>query len=123
MTSTLPRKIIIVDSHPSAQRALSQFIQSQTDFVVSQICSDWQALLSGDGNVYPGIVLLDWESPGIGRAALARIRAALAQVTIIAMGVWQASRRNALAAGVDGFINKTDAPEQVLAILRRVEMI
>ena len=120
MSSTLPHQIIIVDSHPSAQRALSQFIQSQTDFVVSNICTDWQTLLTGDSNLHPGIILLDWESPGIGRAALSRIRAALAHVTIIAMGVWQASRRSALAAGADGFINKTDAPEQVLAVLRRV---
>ena len=120
MTNSAPHSIFIVDSHPWVLRALSQLIQYQTDFIVDQMSTDWRTLVVEQSNLCPDVILLDWESPGIGRAVLNRIRAVLAHVKIIAMGVWLSSRRNALAAGVDGFISKTDSPEQVLAVLRRV---
>jgi DNA-binding NarL/FixJ family response regulator len=120
MTNAVPHHIFIIDSHPWVLRALSQLIQIQTDFIVSQMSNDWRTLLADGRNPHPCVILLDWESPGIGRVTLNMIRAVLAHVKVIAMGVWLSSRRSALAAGVDGFINKTDPPEQVLAVLLRV---
>ena len=120
MTNLVPHDIFIVDSHPWVLHALGQLIQFQTDFIVSQMSTDWRTLLADGDTLHPSVILLDWESPGIGRATLNMIRTVLAHVKIIAMGVWLSSRRSALAAGVDGFINKTDSPEQVLAVLRRV---
>jgi DNA-binding NarL/FixJ family response regulator len=121
MTNAVPHYIFIIDSHPWVLRALSQLIQIHTDFIVSQISTDWRTLLADRRNPCPSVILLDWESPGIGRVTLNMIRAVLAHVKVIAMGVWLSSRRSALAAGVDGFINKTDPPEQVLAVLQRVQ--
>lgn len=120
MTNVVPHHLFIIDSHPWVLHALSQLIQFQTDFVVSQMSTDWRTLLAAGRNPPPSVILLDWESPGVSRVALNMIRAVLAHVKIIAMGVWLSSRRHALAAGVDGFINKTDPPEQVLAVLRQV---
>jgi DNA-binding NarL/FixJ family response regulator len=118
--------IVIVDRHLWVLHALSQLINSQTDFVVSKLFTDWRAVLTDQTdqtdqfNSCPSIFLLDWELPGIGPQILNNIRFVTTQAKIIAMGIWLTSRRTALAAGVDGFINKTDPPEQVLAVLRRV---
>ena len=151
MTNRVPHYIFIIDSHLWVLRALSQFIQLQTDFIVSQMSTDWRTLLAQESTLRPkwvaknpgagspaeiqhsgaqsvengfgdplSVILLDWESPGIGRASLNMIRSTTSHVKIIAMGVWLSSRRNALAAGVDGFINKTDSPEQLLTVLWRV---
>lgn len=120
MTNIAPHHIFIIDSHPWVLRALSQLIQLQTDFIVSRMSTDWQKLVADGSTLRPSVILLDWESPGMGRVTLNMIRAVLTHVKIIAMGVWLSSRRHALAAGVDGFISKTDPPEQVLAVLRRV---
>ena len=120
MTNIVPHHIFIIDSHPWVLLALSQLIQAQTDFVVSQISADWHTVLTGKSSLRPSVVLLDWESPGIGRTTLNKIRGVFTHVKIIAMGVWLSSRKYAFDAGVDGFINKTDSPEQVLAVLRRV---
>ena len=122
MVDIAPHDIFIVDSHDWARRALCQFLQDQPDFRVNRICTDWQTLLTERFNPHAdnsSLILLDWESPDIDRIRLDRIREAASPTKIVAMGVWLSSRRSALAAGVDGFINKTDEPEKILTVLRR----
>jgi len=123
MVNIAPHDIFIVDSHAWARHALCQFLQDQTDFRVNRIFTDWQALLVERFNPHPdnsSLILLDWESPDIDHIRLDQIRAAASPVKIVAMGVWLSSRRSALAAGADGFINKTDEPEKILTVLRRI---
>jgi DNA-binding NarL/FixJ family response regulator len=120
MTDTMPHHICIIDSNPWVLRAMSQLIGFQTHFVVSQLSADWRTLLTDRLNPCPDIMLLDWEAPGMGPITLNRIHAAADRAKIVAMGVWLSSRRSALAAGVDGFISKTDSPEQVVKVLQRV---
>ncbi len=123
MTATVPHHICIIDSHPWVLRAMSQLIGFQTDLVVSQLFADWRILLTDRFNPRPDVVLLDWESPWVGHSTVHHIHAAVDHAKIIGMGVWLSSRRSALAAGVDGFISKTDPPEQVVKVLQRVGQI
>jgi DNA-binding NarL/FixJ family response regulator len=69
----------------------------------------------------PDIVLLDWELPGLhGSEALARLRAQLAHVRIIALSSLPEARQMALACGVDAFVSKGEPPEQLLSAMNRL---
>lgn len=114
-----PHQIFIVDRHPWVIRALEQFILHQKNYHLQQTFVNWQDLLRVDEKQRQtnSIVLLDWDSPDINREVLHRIRQALGQTKIVAMGTWLTSQQSALAEGADAYIHKTDPPEQILSVL------
>jgi DNA-binding NarL/FixJ family response regulator len=68
----------------------------------------------------PDVVLLDWEllrqSPGQNRvSALDDLRVASPESCVVALRGLPEARREALAAGAAGFVNKGDPPEKLLA--------
>jgi DNA-binding NarL/FixJ family response regulator len=123
MNAIEPHRVFIVDRHAYVQMALAQLIAPCPEFCVSHVASRWTAQLQADLDHRPSLVLLDWESAGMGRELLSGIREKTANAKVVGMGVWPSSRGDALAAGVDAFISKTDPPEQVLAVMRRVGQV
>ncbi len=88
---------------------------------------DWDSLLQHAGLASQNsasckkvVILLDWELPGCpALEGHARLRAILPGSKIIALSVRPEARLEALQAGVDGFIAKSDPPEKVVEVLRR----
>ena len=67
----------------------------------------------------PGMILLDWELPGLGADGfLKRLRLALPAVRLVALSGRPEQRSAALDAGVDAFVCKGDAPESLITTLR-----
>jgi DNA-binding response OmpR family regulator len=65
------------------------------------------------------LVIVDWELPGLPTFDLERLaRGDRGRPKLIAMSGRSETRAPALAAGVDGFISKTDPPDHLLALVR-----
>lgn len=78
--------------------------------------AETEDLLAQVGTACTDLVLLDWELPDRGGAAiLAGLRAARPGPVVIALSGRPEARRAALAAGADAFVSKRDPPERLLA--------
>lgn len=65
------------------------------------------------------ILLLDWELPGFNPVEqIPRLRVSYPELIIVAWSVQTNARQIALASGADGFVSKSDPPDQVMAKLR-----
>jgi DNA-binding NarL/FixJ family response regulator len=120
VSDIVPHRVFIVDRHLYVQRALAQLLTPHAEFAIQHVASTWAAMPREDFDHRPGLLLLDWESGDIGRAVLGTIRTLANNTKIIGTGVWSSTRDQALAAGVDAFITKTDPPDQVLAVIQRM---
>ena len=73
-------------------------------------------------NNCPDLLLLDW---GLGGSRVVKLLAALRKVcpdmAMIVLSGLPEVRRAALAAGANAFVNKTDPPEQLMAVIQSLE--
>ena len=68
----------------------------------------------------PNVVLLDWELPGLeAPELLAALRAWRPHVRVIALSGRLQARPEALAAGADAFVSKSDPPERVVMAVKQ----
>jgi DNA-binding NarL/FixJ family response regulator len=112
--------VLIADSRAHARSAMRLLLAQQPDVVVVDEAADVDAAISAIAACRPDVVLLDWElarqSPGQnGDAALGDLRVASPESFVIALSGLPEARREALAAGADGFVSKGDPPEKLLA--------
>jgi DNA-binding NarL/FixJ family response regulator len=117
-------RVMVADKQASVRYALNVLLRRQEGliFVGEAISMDEceQAVLQ----MKPDILLLDWELPGmLGQSSLERLRKTNANLKIIAMSGLPGVRFNAVAAGVNAFIHKTEPPDRLLAVLRSYQTI
>lgn len=113
--------VLIADDHPDVANALTALLLAQSDFVPLGAVATARDLLEAVEATHPDIVMVDWELPGLDpRQAVAALRKSGKGPQIVAMSAFLLAARAALAAGADVFISKTDPPDSVLAILRRL---
>lgn len=69
----------------------------------------------------PDLVLLDWELPGRPAAALLLVLHGLTyHPRVIVLSTRPESEQDALAAGADAFVSKSDPPERLLTSVRHL---
>ncbi len=113
--------VLIADDHPDVANALTALLLAQSDFVPVGAVATARDMLEAVEATHPEIVMVDWELPGLDpRQAVAALRTSGKGPQIVAMSAFLLAARAALAAGADVFISKTDPPDSVLAILRRL---
>lgn len=113
--------VLIADDHPDVANALTALLLAQSDFVPLGAVASARELFEAVEATHPEIVMVDWELPGLDpRQAVATLREHGKGPQIVAMSAFLLAARAALAAGADVFISKTDPPDSVLAILRRL---
>ncbi len=113
--------VLIADDHPDVANALTALLLAQSDFAPVGVVATARDLLDVVEATHPEIVMVDWELPGLNpRQAVAALRQHGDGPQIVAMSAFLLAARAALAAGADVFISKTDPPDSVLAILRRL---
>lgn len=113
--------VLIADDHPDVANALTALLLAQSDFVPVGAVATARDMLEAVEATHPEIVMVDWELPGLNpRQAVAALRLHGNGPQIVAMSAFLLAARAALAAGADVFISKTDPPDSVLAILRRL---
>jgi DNA-binding NarL/FixJ family response regulator len=112
-------RILVADGNARVRHALVVLLDRQEGLQLLGEASDWSDLLLVAADSPVDLVLVDLDLPGLrAGGGLAALRARLPLARIVALSGQSGARRDALAAGADGFISKGDAPGQVLATLR-----
>jgi len=64
------------------------------------------------------LVLLDWEFPGLAAGGgLTALRRQNPSLKVVALSARPEARQNALAAGADAFVSKTESPDTMLRLI------
>ena len=117
-------RVLLANTQPKVRSALRLLLTQNSAFVVVGEAADATGLLLAVAQKKPALILLDWELPGLPPAYLLRLlRGERAAMRILALSSRPEVRATALAAGADGFINKTDPPEKVFAEIEKVAII
>ncbi len=117
-------RVLLADDQTEVRSALRLLLE-QLELCIAGEVADRAMLPAAVEALEPDLVLLDWElgarrgEAPAGREMIRELRARQPQVAIIALSSHPEVRAAALAAGADGFVSKGDAPDALLAALRK----
>lgn len=112
-------RILVVDDHPVFRRGLIFLLETTGHEVVGEAASGTEAL-TAVRELMPELVVLDMGLPELhGTRVAASIRAEYPDIRIVAVTMYddEGTVAQALEAGVDGYVLKEAAPEQILAAI------
>jgi CheY-like chemotaxis protein len=110
--------VLIADREPKVRSALKLFFESSQDCDQVGEAAHTKDVLKYVCRYGPDLILLDWELPGQALDYFMFIlRMIYPDLLIIALGLNENHRQEALAAGADAFINKLDFPEQLVTTI------
>jgi DNA-binding NarL/FixJ family response regulator len=122
-TAVTKRKVFIVDDHPIVRQGLVQLVDGEPDLAVCGHGDDAYQSLAGIRSVRPDLVLLDVSLKGAdGLELLKEIKAFDADLRVLMLSMHDESlyAERALRAGANGYIMKQEAPQALLAAIRKV---
>jgi DNA-binding NarL/FixJ family response regulator len=112
-------RVILADDRAAVRSSLHLLLDEEPAFEVVAEAADALGLLRIQAQEPAELILIDWELPGLSLPQLLHLlRYQRQQLLIVAMSSNPVSRQPALEAGVDAFVDKSQAPDQVLATLR-----
>ena len=115
-------RILIVDDQPRARQSLRALLAAR--FQVDQVHeagNGAQALACVEAYC-PDVVFMDARMPELdGIEATRMIRRASPRVKVIVLSMYPEYRAPALAAGADAFFSKGEPPDELLAVLTRLQ--
>lgn len=121
--ATSKRRLFIVDDHPIVRQGLAQLIDNEPDLAVVGQGEDAYQSLREIGRLKPDMVLVDVslkDSDGIELLKELRARDEDLPVLVLSMHDESLYAERALRAGARGYIMKQEAPQKLLAAIRRV---
>lgn len=128
-------RVLVADDQVTVRWALRRLLDEVPTLALVREVIRASDLLDQAELAQPDLVLLDWELPGLARAAysgdcgtalrakqylMSRLHALASHPQIIALSGQPEARWAALCAGADVFISKGDAPEGLVAALNAV---
>lgn len=117
-------RLVIADDEACVRSALSLIFEQDADTEVIGEASDPGKLWSLLQTVSPDLILLDWElAEGKTSDLLADIRRNGLGGKVVVMSSRLEAKKEAIQAGADGFISKSDPPETVRQIIRKMLVI
>ena len=117
-----PSTVIIIDNHSLFRRGVSQTISSDSEFIVIGEASSGAEGLLPVNQLKPDIALIDLNIKGMnGLQTLKQIRKAmiLSRCIVLTASNKVADFKDALCAGVDGYVLKDMEPEDLCNSLRK----
>ena len=112
-------RVVIADRQASVRYALKVLLLRKKLMEIVGEAQNMASLMEQMLQREPDLILLDWELPGMtGLSSIAVLRDLNPGLTIIAMSGLPGVRQEALAAGVNGFIQKTEPPDRLLDLLK-----
>jgi DNA-binding NarL/FixJ family response regulator len=115
----MARQILIADDQPKVRQALRLLLEQELALETVDEAAKAETLLAQVSSGCPELVLLDWGLPGIAAVdLLVALRQSCPDLTIIVLSGQPEVEENALRAGADAFVSKTDPPERLLAAVR-----
>ncbi len=110
-------RVILADDRAAVRSSLRLLLGEEPGFEVVAEAADALGLLKIQEAAE--MILIDWELPGLPVPQLLQfLNYQRQQPMIVAMSSNPASRQQALEAGADAFVEKGQAPNQVLSTLR-----
>jgi DNA-binding NarL/FixJ family response regulator len=120
---TNKRRVFVVDDHPIVRRGLIQMINSEADLEVCGEGEEAYAALKAIKEKQPDLVLLDVSLKDSDGLELAKeLKAQLPDLPVLMLSMHDEAlyTERALRAGARGFIMKEEAPQILLAAMRKV---
>lgn len=126
--STEPRtdrfEIVIVDDHPIVRKGLAQLIATESDLQVVGEASDVAEALAMIDQLRPALVIVDLSLKnhhnGLELIRHLNTNKVKSRVLVCSMHEDPMFVERSLRAGARGYVNKDEAPEQLLSAIRRV---
>lgn len=117
-------RILIADRCAAVRSAVKALLQNELGLDVTGEACDSQELLAQIETKHPDVVLLEWELPGQSAAELLAILRALdpQKLKVIVLGSYPEQEQDALAAGADYFVGKSDRPKRLLTAVRIMQV-
>jgi len=113
--------IVLADDQDDVRSALRLILEDQPGLRVSSEACRADELLPAVSGLHDGVVILDWELPGLRPHDVLRVLAVTRPgVRVIAISGLPEARHEALDAGVDAFVSKCDPPEELLRVVHAV---
>jgi DNA-binding NarL/FixJ family response regulator len=116
-----PLRIVIVDDHEVLRTGTRQVLETSDDMVVVGEADDGDAALSLVNELHPDVVLVDIRLPGTSGLDVARRVASIRPETkVVILSAYDDPDylREALAAGVAGYLLKTMPREELVSAVR-----
>lgn len=119
-------RVLLADDSPEVRSALRLLLEQLDGYEIVGEAADTPALLSDCEALRPDVVLLDWELPGaqvfaegepLRFGAVSALRALLPGVRVVALSVIPHVTGEALSAGADAFVCKSDPPSRLVETL------
>jgi DNA-binding NarL/FixJ family response regulator len=108
-------RVLLADDQAKVRSALRLLLEHQPGVNILGEAVDTTGLLDWVNAVCPGLVLLDWELPGLPASVLLPLlHARCPDLRVIALSSRPESRQAALDAGTDAFVSKGDPPESLV---------
>jgi DNA-binding NarL/FixJ family response regulator len=108
---------MLADGQPKVRFGLRVLLERQPGLQIVGEAVDVEEMLACAQATCPGLLLLGWELPCLTSASLSALREVCPNLSIVALSGRPEARHEALAAGVDGFVSKTDLPERLLSVI------
>ena len=120
---TAATRIALCDDHPIVLNGLQNLIKSEADFEIVGTATDGMAALRLIAETLPDIALIDISMPELNGIALARrLQQEAPSVRVVVLTVYEdrAFLKQALDAGVRGYLLKRSAAESLIQAARAV---
>jgi DNA-binding NarL/FixJ family response regulator len=115
--------VAVVEDSNTTRDALRAIIDLESDFECVATCSTGEEALKILPKVFPALVLMDIQLPGIsGIDCVRRLRELMPDVLIVMVTVYEDPVRifSALRAGANGYLLKRSTPEEMITAIREV---
>ena len=111
-------RILVADNQPKVRFALRVALEQRPGDKTIGEATDAQDLLAQTSVICPHLLLIDWELPGMPMAELVpRLRKACVNLHVIVLHSREETRGQAIAAGADAFVCKSDGPDELLTAI------
>jgi DNA-binding NarL/FixJ family response regulator len=123
MSEARPLRVVLADDHGLLLEGLRATIETESDLRVVATATDGERLLEAVRRFRPDVAVVDLKMPYMdGPSAIRRIRAEGLAVRVLVLSALSdaVSLREAVEAGADGFVLKTDSPHATLTAIRQV---
>lgn len=119
-------RVLVVDDNESVRRSISQILRSQADIEVVCEAVDGADAVRKIGEHQPDVVLLDITMPGMNGLEVAetvKVEFPSVHVLIVSQHDSRGFQWAALAAGVSGYIIKSNVGRDLVPELRRIQSL
>jgi DNA-binding NarL/FixJ family response regulator len=114
-------RVLIVDDLPRARQSMKALLEAWRQFDEINEATNGEEAIQLSDTFQPELVLMDACMPVMnGLQAIKQIKATWSHIKIIVLSMYQDLKVQALAAGADAFVCRSDPPEEFRKILAEI---